>query len=260
MVWSKDKDLILLKEIAAVGVLSHKQRSRERGLGWQSVADNVSTLGQTVTVRGVRERYNLAAKKYRTQMAREERATGEGGDELTENEKLLEDLINIEDDTDRQMEIENAERNQRIENERGQALEMRERAMERLGQTKKRVEGTSESGPAQKRRRSGDMMEWLKQRVELEKEEKELKQAVKREHMEAQNNQHMELLQVMQQSQQQFGMQMKLSEERLQQQMQIQQQQQQQHQQEFAFLQQQMMALMHQQQQQTQMLANIFKK
>ncbi|XP_028403404.1 UPF0746 protein DDB_G0281095-like [Dendronephthya gigantea] len=260
MVWSKDKDLILLKEVAALGVLTHKQRSRERGLGWQSVADNVSTLGQAVTLRGVRERYSLAAKKYCAQMAKEERATGEGGEEMTEYEKLMEELINIEDETDRQMETECAARSQRIENEREQALEMRERAMERLGETKKRVGMTSESGPPQRRRRSGDMMEWLQQRVELEKEERELKQAEKREHVEMQMNQHLELLQVVQQSQQQFSMQMKLSEQHLQQQLQMKQQQQQQHQQEFGFLQQQMLALMQQQQQQTQMLANMLKK
>lgn len=43
-----------------------------------------------------------------------------------------------------------------IEQERRQALEMRERAMERIGQTKKRTTGTSESaGQVQKRSKSG---------------------------------------------------------------------------------------------------------
>jgi hypothetical protein len=130
---------------------------------------------------------------------------------------LLEELNDVENETDQQMENETEAKNQRIENERGKALEMREGAMERIGQTRKRVGGTGEScGTVQKRRRSGEMMEWLQERIELEKEEKEVKQTEKREHMEAQRMQH-----VMQQTQQ--HMQMKLSEEYLQQQMQQQQ-------------------------------------
>jgi ElaB/YqjD/DUF883 family membrane-anchored ribosome-binding protein len=71
-------------------------------------------------------------------MAREERATGEGG---AEDEMLLEELIDVKDETDRHMENETE-----AKNERGQALEMRERAMERIGKIRKRMGGTSESG------------------------------------------------------------------------------------------------------------------
>ena len=247
MVWSKAKDLQLLKQIAAEGVLTHKQRSKERGTKWQKLADNISvSVGHDITSRAARDRYNMLAKKYRARMAREERATGEGGEELTEDESLLEELIDMEDETEKQMENENEAKNKRIDQERVQALEMRERAMERLGQTRKRVgEARGNGKPAQRRRRSGDMMEWLQERVELEKEEKELKHAEKK----AQRMQHAEMMQIMQQSQQQFSMQIKLSEQHLQQQM-----QQQQH------MQQQLMALMQQQQQQTQLLARMLEK
>ena len=213
MVWSKAKDLALLKEIAAEGVLVHKQRSRERGMQWQKVADNMSVMGQDVTSRAVRDHYKMISKKHRARMAREERATGEGGVELTEDEMLLEELIDVEDETDRLMENETEAKNQRIENEKEQALEMRERAMERIGQTRKRTGETSESGATQKRRRSGEMMEWLQERIEFEKEGKKVKEAEKREQMEAQRMQHLEIMQVMQQTQQQFGMQMKISEQ-----------------------------------------------
>ena len=214
MVWSNAKDLHLLKQIAAEGVLTHKQGSKERGTKWQKVADNISvSVGHDLTSRAVRGPYNMVAKKYRARMAREERATGEGGEELTENESLLEELIEIEDETERQMENENEAKNKRIDQEKVQVLEMRERVIERLGQTKKWVEEASRNGkPAQKRRRSGDMMEWLQERVELEKEEKELKRHEKKEFMGAQRMQHAEMMQIMQQSQQQFSIQMKLSE------------------------------------------------
>ncbi len=41
MVWTEQKDLSLLKEIAAEGVLTTKEKSRERGSGWQTVAENL---------------------------------------------------------------------------------------------------------------------------------------------------------------------------------------------------------------------------
>jgi repressor of nif and glnA expression len=101
MVWSKQKDLALLKEVTAEGVFIHKQRSREQGMQGQKVADNMSVMGQDITTRAVRDHYKKKKKKYRARMAREERATGEGGAELTEDEMLLEELIYVEDETDR---------------------------------------------------------------------------------------------------------------------------------------------------------------
>ena len=99
--------------------------------------DNISELGHEITSRAVRDR-----------------SIDEGSTELTENESLLEELIDIEDETDQQMESENVAINQRME----------------------RTEETSESGgPVEKRRKKiSGMMEWLQERIELEKVEKEL--------------------------------------------------------------------------------------
>ena len=64
----------------------------------------------------------------------------EGGSELTE-EHLLEDLIDVEDETEQMGAIEEEARKKRIENKKGQALGMRARATEMFGQTKKRIGG-----------------------------------------------------------------------------------------------------------------------
>ena len=58
---------------------------------------------------------------------------------------MLEELIDIEEEMKRQVECENEGKQQKMDEERGQALEMRERAMERVGQTKKRAGQTSEN-------------------------------------------------------------------------------------------------------------------
>ena len=184
MVWTKEKESFLLKEVAAEGVLTHKLGSKERGTLWQTIAIKMNALGDEVTSRSVRDHYNNMSKTYRARMVRKERSTGEGGSELTE-EQLLEDLIDIEDETEQIGLNEEEARKQRIEKEKGQALEMRARAMERLGQTKKRIGGDHEGEEQiKKRRSSGDMLEWLKGRIECGRKEKEIEQNNKREEME----------------------------------------------------------------------------
>ena len=195
------------------------------------------------------------SKKYRARMAREERSTGEGGSELTEDEQLLEDLIDIEDETEQMCVNEEEARKQIIEREKGQALEMRERAMEMLGQTKKRIWDHEGEEKIKKRRSSGDMLEWLKGRIECETKEKEIEQNNKREELELQRLQHTEMLQVLQQTQQEIPTQMKLSDQYMQQQAFQQQQQKEQQQQQFNLMQLQIMAIL---QQQTQLMANMF--
>ncbi len=57
MVWTKEKESFLLKEMAAEGVLTHKLRSKERGTLWQTVAIKMNALGDEVTSRSVRDHY-----------------------------------------------------------------------------------------------------------------------------------------------------------------------------------------------------------
>lgn len=79
-------------------------------------------------------------------MAKEEKATGVGGEELTEKEVLLEELIAICEETEKRVEDENETRKQNVEKEKVQAVEMRKRAMERFGETKKRALECQENG------------------------------------------------------------------------------------------------------------------
>lgn len=132
--WNEKNDLIMLREVAADGLLRHKAGSRERGAGWQAVANNLSsslTSGSEVTSRAVRDHFTIIAKRYQAKVAKEERGTGLGGEELTEKEALLEELVDIRDETERRVEEEAGVRRGNAEVERSQALEMRERAMER---------------------------------------------------------------------------------------------------------------------------------
>ncbi|CAB3982192.1 Hypothetical predicted protein, partial [Paramuricea clavata] len=91
--WNDNKDLLLLKEITAEGVLQHKSKSRERGACWL-VANNLGNNfpNVEVTSRAVRDRYRMLERRHKSKMAEEERATGISGEELTEGDALLEEL------------------------------------------------------------------------------------------------------------------------------------------------------------------------
>ena len=58
MQWNEEKDLLLMREMASLGVFQHKSGSRERGQVWQQIATNLNGYPNFfVTLRAVRERF-----------------------------------------------------------------------------------------------------------------------------------------------------------------------------------------------------------
>ena len=140
MVWSQDMDKIMLQEMAAEGVLHHKLKSRSRGISWQRVVDKVNALPNfDANVKSIRDRFRLLAKKHKAKMGKEERSTGGGDVDLSEVEILLEELIEIEDDTNQRAEEDHKAKKNNEDEDRAKALEMRKRAMESMGETRERL-------------------------------------------------------------------------------------------------------------------------
>ena len=81
------------------------------------MADNLNSQGFEITSRFGRDHSGTLSKKYKARMAKEKRSTGEGGQELTERESLLEELIEISEETDLMMENEDAINKQKSERE-----------------------------------------------------------------------------------------------------------------------------------------------
>ena len=128
MVWSQDMDKIMLQEMAAEGVLHHKLKSRSRGISWQRVVDKWNVLPNfDGNAKSIRDRFKLLAKKHKTKMEKEERSTGGGGVDLSEVEILLEELIEIEDDTNQRAEEDYKAKKNNEDEDRAKALEMRKR-------------------------------------------------------------------------------------------------------------------------------------
>ena len=64
MVWTEAKDVIMLCEMAAEGVMHQKPRSKGKEAIWQKVLDNLNPLPEfEVSSRSVRDKFNILAKK-----------------------------------------------------------------------------------------------------------------------------------------------------------------------------------------------------
>ena len=84
MVWTQEKDVKLLRAVAAEGVfINSRAGSRERGASWQVVASSLVAEGMPVISRSVRDRFNILAKKWRVKVRQEERESGGGDKEMS---------------------------------------------------------------------------------------------------------------------------------------------------------------------------------
>ena len=89
-----------MREVLGKSIPLHKPGSQERGQGCQKVADTLNLIdGFIVTGRAVRDKIMTLIKKHRLMINKEKTQTGLGGDEPSEFDVLIEEIINISDDT-----------------------------------------------------------------------------------------------------------------------------------------------------------------
>ena len=157
MIWNEEKDELLCREILVVNVFCGTKRSTvARGAKWEKVAENLNKLQDVyfkVDKRAVRDRYNNLARDLRKKIKNEEKASGIETD-MTNLEKALEDLIEREDAAESEQRVVDDQKKQDREN----ATDMRKRAMESIGQTKKRKESNDDENEGRKfkKRSSGN--------------------------------------------------------------------------------------------------------
>ena len=108
LIWNEEKDELLCREILVVNVFCGTKRSTvARGAKWEKVAENLNKLQDVyfkVDKRAVRDRYNNLARDLRKKIKNEEKASGIET-EMTNLEKALEDLIEIEDATESEQRV-----------------------------------------------------------------------------------------------------------------------------------------------------------
>lgn len=245
MSWTEEKDILLMREMAAQGIFQFKTGSKERGNIWQAIASNLNgnkDLFSYVSSRGCRDRFTLISRRYKAKTAEELKSTGGGSeDEPSEYDLLLEELTHLSEESDKRADTEAETAKKKVSAEKKLALEVRKRAMETMGQTSKRSEsGESEDviKERKKRRSGGDTLQWLEKKADRDLKFKELQLEEQRKEREFQQKERKEQMEL------------------LQKQIQIQAESQQQHQQQQMMLMQQMMSMMQQQQQQLQLFSS----
>ena len=175
MHWSEEKDIILARKIAGSQIFSHRSGSRERGLMWQSIANTLNAyhdLNFIVSGRSVRDRFTLLTRKYKSKTAKEVKGSGIAVEDPTELEQLIEDLVEISEEAELKFINETEVRKKSQIADQDKAMDIRKTAMEKLGETRKRV-STSEDDESRKskvKRRSGsDAMDFLQEKIKNDK-------------------------------------------------------------------------------------------
>lgn len=245
MSWTEEKDLILLRQMTGFGIFEHRTGSRERGNVWQNIAMRLNgneLFGAALTTRGARDRFTLLSRRHKAKTASELKETGTGGKEQSEFDLLLEELVELNEESDKRFQEETENGKEKANIEREQAVDIRKQAMETMGQTRKRREDKGDDVKEKKKRRSGsDTMVWLEKKGEMDavwRKNQLEEQRMERESLRTERREEMEL-------------------QRMQLEMQMKAQQDQQNQQSMLI--QQMLGMMQQQQQQFQAMFSKFK-
>lgn len=135
--WTDEHDMLMLREMVVSDIFSFKKGSVSRGDAWESVAEKLNEIDspkfRIKDKRGVRERWVLLRRKFRSKVREEEAASGVVVQELTEKEVLIEELIEREDTIkpDDSLSVQH-------KNDKDKAEDIRKKAMESMGETKKR--------------------------------------------------------------------------------------------------------------------------
>ena len=175
MSWTEEKDILLMREMAAQGIFQFKTGSKERGNIWQAIASNLNgnkDLFSYVSSRGCRDRFTLISRRYKAKTAEELKSTGGGSeDEPSEYDLLLEELTHLSEESDKRADTEAETAKKKVSAEKELALEVRKRAMETMGQTSKRSE-SGESEDVIKERKKADRDLKFKE-LQIEEQRKE---------------------------------------------------------------------------------------
>lgn len=167
MEWTDEHDVQLLIEMRASNLFSFKKGSPERGRIWEQITE---TLNSAKTLkfclkekRGIRDRWNLLQGRFKKKRREEEGASGIEVEEPSQKDILIEELCELEEAALQSATSKNQDKKA--------AEETRQKAMERLGETKKRKkedDGVGELQAKKTRRSTSDAVSFLAEKMKVE--------------------------------------------------------------------------------------------
>ena len=99
MEWTAAHDVLLCREMLAINPFKAKRKTIQRTKLWETIVHHLEQIEEPsfkVSVRSIRDRYTLLAKKFRKRMANEQKESGTSP-EMSELDVLMEELTGLED-------------------------------------------------------------------------------------------------------------------------------------------------------------------
>ena len=171
MRWTKDHDLILLKEILLFEPYSQRRGSPERGRLWEQITESLNgqredkILAVKVSQRSLRDRFNVLKNNFTKWQREEERASGISP-EISEVDECLEDIIERFKERDENQRKENEEKKERAIEDILKTEEMRKRSLETFTESQNR--NNEEITPKKTRDNGNDTISYLTAKYESE--------------------------------------------------------------------------------------------
>ena len=186
MRWTKDHDLVLLKEILLFEPYSQKRGSPEHGRVWEQIAESLNGQREDkilfkVSQRSERERFNFLKNNFAKRQREEERASGISP-EIPEVDECLEDIIERFKERDENQRKGNEEKKERATEDALKAAEMRKRSLETFTEYQNR--NNEEINPKRTRNNGNDTISYLTAKYESEFNLRKEELALRREEIE----------------------------------------------------------------------------
>lgn len=222
MKWTSSHDVLLGREILLFELWKFRAGSRERGQCLDRIADSLNELQDpcfNVTQKSIRDRLKILERDFTKKNRSEINASGISP-EKSEIDGIMEDFMERKEEQEKEFE----KVSEKAEKDKQSAEDARNKAMERLSETKRRA---GDDPPKKKRKSGSDAVQYLQEKAEKDYEIRKQELELKKNHDEMKMQQQRDM---MRQFQQQQENQQKQSEQMMQMQMMIMQQQQQQNQ------------------------------
>ena len=168
MKWSESHDILFVREVLVSSLYETRNGSPERGKVWDEIAENLNKLENplfSVSKRSLRDRLSLLIKRYKAKVREEDRESGINPED--EIDSLLEEICDKESEWILNPPSES--KTKKAQQDKATAEEIRNKAMETLGETKKRKENNVTDGSTKKMRRSaGEAIHFLKEKAKAD--------------------------------------------------------------------------------------------
>ena len=167
MKWLVKHDTVFGRELLSWELWKYRAGTRERGNCLEEMCKILNSIKEpqfNVSQKSLRDRLKILERDSKARKREAERGSGICP-EYREIDQIMEDFLDRRDDEEAKQTKQSAEDRNKEDQDKATGEEMRERAMERLAQTKKQ---NSKDEPRKKRQKSNDTLDYLRETVERE--------------------------------------------------------------------------------------------